>query len=252
MLAKAYSVVRGSREKEDAPLDEFLGLCAPLIGVITPDEYQQVMGWKLTPADQDDKVSFGQNVQIWSSHSLCAQEKVPTLARIFVPNFPAELTTTTLSVDDLIQRCHAAGYIKDGGEETVAHSTSGSLTMAVQPTATHLEGMLGPVQASNGVPASMSEQDNVLPALSPTDVAFQNAMSAAMFEAPAGAAALADATVALNDLCSQWPHNEAFDPSSEFEINYDPNNGDPWDAQDLCTTTNGDVDWDGLVYFPNN
>lgn len=57
MLAKAYSVVRGSREKEDAPLDQFLGLCGPFIGVIPPDQYQQVMGWQLTPADKDDKVS---------------------------------------------------------------------------------------------------------------------------------------------------------------------------------------------------
>lgn len=37
MLAKAYSIVRGSREKEDAPLDEFFKLCTPLIGVIQPE-----------------------------------------------------------------------------------------------------------------------------------------------------------------------------------------------------------------------
>lgn len=60
MIAKAYSVVRGSREKEEAPLDEFLSLCAPLIGVIPPNDYQTVMGWQLTPASQDDKVSKSQ------------------------------------------------------------------------------------------------------------------------------------------------------------------------------------------------
>lgn len=58
MLAKAYSVLRGSREKEDAPLDKFLEECAPLIGVIPPDRYQEMMGWQLNPADEGDKVSY--------------------------------------------------------------------------------------------------------------------------------------------------------------------------------------------------
>jgi hypothetical protein len=40
MLATAYSIVRGSREREDAPLDEFFKICAPLIEVIPPEEYQ--------------------------------------------------------------------------------------------------------------------------------------------------------------------------------------------------------------------
>ena len=57
MLARAYSIVRGSREKEDAPLDQFLDICAPLIGIIPPQEYQAVMGWQLAPPNQDDKVS---------------------------------------------------------------------------------------------------------------------------------------------------------------------------------------------------
>ena len=41
MLAKAYSIVRGSREKEDLPPDEFFKTCAPLIGVVPPEEHQQ-------------------------------------------------------------------------------------------------------------------------------------------------------------------------------------------------------------------
>ena len=57
MLAKAYSILRGSREKEDVPLDGFFKICAPLIGVIPPEEYQQKMGWQLIPARADDEVS---------------------------------------------------------------------------------------------------------------------------------------------------------------------------------------------------
>lgn len=167
-----------------------------------------------------------------------------------MPNFPKELTTTKLSVDDLVQRCHAAGYIKDGGAETVAHSNSGSLTMAVQPTSTTAEGLLGVTEAGNGMQTDASEQNTNLPPLTPTELAFEHAMRAAIEEAPAGATSLAEATIAMDNLCSQWPNIEVFDPTAEFEITFDPNIGDAWDAQDLSTTINGDVDWDGLLHFP--
>ena len=39
MLARAYSIMRGSRENKDAPLGGFFEICAPLIGVIPPEEY---------------------------------------------------------------------------------------------------------------------------------------------------------------------------------------------------------------------
>lgn len=60
MLAKAYSILRGSREKEEVPLDTFFALCAPIIGVVSPEQYQQVMGWQLAPADIHDEVGFQQ------------------------------------------------------------------------------------------------------------------------------------------------------------------------------------------------
>lgn len=57
MLAKAYSILRGNREKDEVPLDEFFNICAPMIGIIPPDQYLQVMGWQLGPARADDEVS---------------------------------------------------------------------------------------------------------------------------------------------------------------------------------------------------
>ncbi|KAF2770725.1 hypothetical protein EJ03DRAFT_335431 [Teratosphaeria nubilosa] len=47
--AKAYSLLRGSREKEDAPLDEFFRFCAPHIGIIPPEQYQE-LGWQIIPS----------------------------------------------------------------------------------------------------------------------------------------------------------------------------------------------------------
>lgn len=123
--------------------------------------------------------------------------------------------------------------------------------MAVQPTTTNIEEALGAVEANNGVSATINEQTNVLQPVSPTDVAFESALRAALEEAPAAASSLADATVALNDLGSQYPHNLAFDPAGDFAINFNPNEGDDerWDAQDFETAINADVDWDSMLTF---
>ena len=106
MLAKAYSILRGSREKEDVPLDEFFMICAPLIGVIPPEEYPQMMGWQLGPAKADDVVShcFILNDVHCSNFNL--QEKTPQLTRIFTPNlsiFSEKCTISSLGVDDLVK-----------------------------------------------------------------------------------------------------------------------------------------------------
>jgi len=57
ILAKAYSILRGNREKEDAPLDEYFHIAAPMIGVISPEEYPNMMGWQLTASSNGDQVS---------------------------------------------------------------------------------------------------------------------------------------------------------------------------------------------------
>ncbi|EME78291.1 uncharacterized protein MYCFIDRAFT_80719 [Pseudocercospora fijiensis CIRAD86] len=63
---------------------QFFALCAPLIGVIPPEEYLQRMGWQLSPPQDGD------------------QDKMPQISRLFTPSldtFPEKFTTTTLSAD---------------------------------------------------------------------------------------------------------------------------------------------------------
>lgn len=50
-------MLRGPLEKQDAPLDEFLSICAPLIGIIPSDQYQQIMGWIVLVPAPDTEVS---------------------------------------------------------------------------------------------------------------------------------------------------------------------------------------------------
>lgn len=56
ILAKSYSILRGDRDKKEVPLDRFLELCAPLIGVIPADIYLEVMGWQLGEPNEQDQV----------------------------------------------------------------------------------------------------------------------------------------------------------------------------------------------------
>lgn len=69
IIAKAYSVLRGSREKEDAPLDEYLNIAVPVIGVVPPDQYPQMMGWQVIAPTTGDQVS--------DSSSSCADCAIP-------------------------------------------------------------------------------------------------------------------------------------------------------------------------------
>ncbi|KAK5732035.1 hypothetical protein LTR17_010871 [Elasticomyces elasticus] len=61
ILAKAYIILRGSREKEDAPLDHFLALAVPLMGIVPPRHYQSMMGWQLIAGSNGDQFNISFN-----------------------------------------------------------------------------------------------------------------------------------------------------------------------------------------------
>ena len=178
------------------------------------------------------------------------QEAIPQLTRVFVPTFPPDFTTTTLSVDDLVQHCYKAGYGKATSDESLDIGNSGALTMAVQPRATitvaNESPTLGEVNASSSITTPGVAPEVI--AISPSDIEFGNALKASIDEASSGATALANASTALNNM--EWPSIEAFDPTSDFDISFDPNAGDSWDALDMATTTNNTVDWSAFIDFP--
>jgi hypothetical protein len=89
IVAKSYSVIRDQVGKAQAPLDHYLQLVCPIIGIIAPEEYLDKMGWNMH--DNDSK------------------EIIRTVAPNFA-NFNAALRTTTMSADDLVRYCQEAGY----------------------------------------------------------------------------------------------------------------------------------------------
>ncbi|KAK4495319.1 hypothetical protein PRZ48_013650 [Zasmidium cellare] len=268
IIAKTYSTLRGHLEKKDAPLDAFFIICAPLVGVIPPEEYLQTMGWQLgSPQDGDD-------------------ENMPQITRLFTPDldsFPEEFTTTTLSVDDLVNHCYAQGYANSSSNGSPSVSTQGSLTMVSKPTAitTNDEG-----EATQMASSAQTNTDSVSAAATSNNSTDEELRQALLSEiakspssqafsapapAPAGQASLEQAASGLQQLGAENPYVAAFDPASMFDVNFNPvdpnttveDNGD-WDAfelgflgpgafprveheQDSALSDGMSIDWDAFV-----
>nr|ADB11119.1 mating-type 1-1 protein [Pseudocercospora musae] len=227
ILAKAYSIVRGCREKKDAPLDEFFAICAPLIGVIPPEEYLQRMGWQLSPPQDGD------------------QDKMPQIIRLFTPSldtFPEKFTTTTLSADDLVNHCYAMGYGKASNNDSQNASTHGSLTMVSKPTATttndkdettHMspfaqtDTILAFNAATHGSSTGGGLQQAAFGgfAISPPSSVNNADPSPLSVASAAGQATLEQAASVLEQSGVEFPYNGLFDPAvlpSQFNISFNP------------------------------
>lgn len=137
ILAKAYSNIRESNSKSDAPLDMFLAVTCPLIGVVPRNEYLGAMG--RTIAELDDGVKH--------------------MERLYTPqiaSFPESILTTNMPSGDIVAHYLRVSYVRQNDTD-IARNNQGStaaLTMAAQPTsnssqvqqdnlAAHTRGMSG-------------------------------------------------------------------------------------------------------------
>lgn len=122
ILAKAYSIMRGYKSKNEAPLDEYLALTCPHIGIISSDDYLTIMGWVI--------VEEGGKTE---------------LERHYMPNantFTDHFMTTNLSAEDIVAFCYFVDYVKDEDDNVPRNDPAA----AVLSMATH------PAQAPNFLP----------------------------------------------------------------------------------------------------
>ena len=172
---------------------------------------------------------------------------MPQLTRLFTPDpntFPKNVTITSLSVDDLVKHCHEVGYVNARSHVAQNFNAFGSLTMSVQPTA---------IGAAN-THTTKGEQDLMMLPPSPTDTELNCTTSEVLFEDPAGGTIISNATTVINGTGGIYPYNTTFDPTSHFDISFNPNsleNGGAWDAFDATTVGNGNdiwgIDWNAFV-----
>lgn len=129
ILAKAYSLIRDSQGKDDAPLDQFLAITGPLIGIIMPGHYLQTMGWNIT-TNKDGQTIMRRDDRFLNE-------------RLFLTN---------LSVNDLIRHCFNQGFFFGELFEVLSSDNEVVMTMAssVQSTATSQTSMLNHLQVTDG------------------------------------------------------------------------------------------------------
>ena len=101
---------------------------------------------------------------------------------------------------------------------------------------------------------TLGGQDSMMPPISPSDVQLENALRSALVEPPAGEVALSNVATAVNNTGHSYPYNATFDPTSHFDIQFNPNstdNGGAWDSFDTSMVGTGGeiggIDWDALV-----
>lgn len=115
ILAKAYTLIRDKKGKVNAPLDGFLNINAPRMGIAKPSEYMNTLGWEIV-LGSDGGAMLRRNPENDSSDSIAG-------------------ASSNASVQDIIAHSYEHGYIdvRDGeivtvpqNEAVLSMATSGS------------------------------------------------------------------------------------------------------------------------------
>ena len=145
ILAKAYSIIRDHKGKAFAPLDLFLSLTCPHIGIITANEYLPRLGW-----------------------SLVVEDGCKVLCRTSAPSpasFDDSLKTTNLSVQDIINYCHENKFVETNNIDV--SNSAPSLALATRPSTTSFMSAQTPYGTINSFDSAPSSSMTSTPFLTP-------------------------------------------------------------------------------------
>ena len=113
ILAKSYSLIRDSQGKANAPLEKFLAINGPFIGVIEPAQYLEALSWEIA-VDEDGQ----------------------TIMRRYGNSIDEQLFITNVSVNDVIRNSYDQGYFTGDLSKVLLTKNEAAMTMAAseQPT----------------------------------------------------------------------------------------------------------------------
>ena len=113
ILAKSYSLIRDNQGKANAPLEKFLAINGPLIGVIEPSRYLEALSWEVA-----------------------LDEGGQTVMRRHENSIDEQLFITNTSVNDVIRNSYNQGYFTGDLSKVLLAKNEAAMTMAasVQPT----------------------------------------------------------------------------------------------------------------------
>lgn len=140
-------MIRDSQGKANAPLERFLAINGPLIGVIEPAQYLEALSWEVAVDEE------GQTVMRRNGNSIDEQ-----------------LFITNVSVNDVIRNSYDEGYFTGDLSKVLLANNEAAMTMAasVQPTSnaqhsttSHLESFDADFAATANVKGSSNEKEQV-------------------------------------------------------------------------------------------
>lgn len=238
ILAKAYSIIRDNKGKENARLDSFLAINAPYIGVLPPAEYFKMLGWTFSTNEDNEIV-------------LTRDSTVTVLNQ--------ELVTTNLSVEDIVQHCYTCGYIAGDGN-MIAAGDGSSMIMATtaQPTGSSSDEPVAPGgDGTTQEAVQNTDSGNAAPAAGEGEEAaardFEKELVEDMLKdlnKDVKKAVVTDHAAQLgNDVLGkvllksgdEFPYNSQFDPDNSTDLHYDPFMGDPFNPFDMSDYLNEDM-----------
>lgn len=252
ILAKAYSIIRDTKGKDKAPLDSFLTINAPYIGIVPPAEYLEMLGWKVS-TDENNQTTLTRNPLADTT------------------TFDQDLLTTNLSVSDIIQHSYDSGYISaDGGMIAVGNESTMTMATTAQPTDSSNQHPPQTVQASSQQSDGTDTSTDSASAV-PDNADLENTASTVVVEEEAAEkefeknlcwAMLKDmdnagekeevtdhAALLGNNILGQtllesgdeFPFNSQFDPEDTTNLHYDPFLGDAFNPFDMSDYLNEDM-----------
>ncbi|KAL3420173.1 hypothetical protein PVAG01_08672 [Phlyctema vagabunda] len=141
IVAKAYSSIRDLVGKNNAPLDGFLDIVVPEIGLLEHDEYLETMGWNINYNSE--------------GYPYLTQTDEPGLE-----DFDDEIAYTSMTERDVIVLCGDSGYINGLAVAKLIGGAS-NIATAQAPTQASQQGLLAtapafpPPAAQNAKPADL-------------------------------------------------------------------------------------------------
>ena len=185
ILAKAYSAIRDIQGKVNSPLDQFLAMSTPLVGIIEPHQYLEALGWNFI-AETD-------------GHIVIQRED---------PKFDADALSTSVSVNGVIRNCYMQGYFTGRLSDVLLTNDEATLTGAQPSVRAHGKELVeedanskaNPIGVSAPEYQSIADQGNSTQELEPVDTNLPapTAIADAPLEAPSVTASDAPQPVVSN------------------------------------------------------
>ncbi|MCJ1288120.1 hypothetical protein MMC26_007475 [Xylographa opegraphella] len=234
ILAKAYSVIRDASGKQNTPLNKFILLNGPYIGILSSENYLSTLGWELCVVDD--------------------QLKLFRMSEVEFASLDEGFRTTNLSVDNIIAYSIDMGYVAaecsglpmQPNEPSMHGGSTGTNIVAVGMSTTIATGSNANISGSNIVlntpttATTGATNDAWLAATIQQIIDEDVADEAAESVADNDDISLIMLSSEFYALETEYPFNEEFEPDRPaFE--FDPYMGDAFNAYNIGDFTEGNA-----------